>query len=114
MTGIDPEWKDNLPWMFSFEDSTGMLHSLCHKQSRRPKKSVVGKAVWTDVQCQLITRQVLVKHSQSESHTDAVKLEAALRLARTEGGIDRAFQQVISAERKAILGSLKCMYFLNK
>ena len=48
-----------------------------------------------------------MKHSRSESHTDAVKLEAALGSARTDGGIERAFQQVVSAERKAMIGSLK-------
>lgn len=113
-TGIDPEWNEDFPWMLSVEDGTGMLCSLCRKHSRRPKKSVVGKAVWTDTPCRSITRQALVKHSRSESHTDAVKLEAALGSARTEGGIERAFQRVVSAERKAMIGSLKCMYFLNK
>ena len=43
-----------------------------------------------------------------------MKLEAALGSARTDGGIERAFQQVVSTERKAMIGSLKCMYFLNK
>ena len=62
-TGIDPEWNDDFPWMLSVEDGTGMLCSLCHKHSRRPKKSVVGKAVWTDTPCQSITRQALMKHS---------------------------------------------------
>ena len=96
------------------EDGTGMLCSLCRKHSRRPKKSVVGKAVWTDTPCRSITRQTLMKHSRSESHTDAVKLEAALGSARTDDGIERAFQRVVSTERKAMIGSLKCMYFLNK
>ena len=72
------------------EDGTGMLCSLCHKHSRRPKKSVVGKAVWTDTPCRSITRQALVKHSRSESHIDGVKWEAVLGSARREGGIDRA------------------------
>ena len=66
--------------------------------------------------CRSITRQALVNHGQSESHADAVKLEAALGSARTDGGIERVFQRVVSAERKAtcMIGSLKCMYFLNK
>ena len=81
---------------------------------RHPQKSVVGKAVWTDTPCRSITRQALVKHSRSESHVDAVKLEAALGLARTDGGIERAFQRVVSAERKAMIGLLKCIYFLSK
>ena len=55
-----------------------------------------------------------MKHSQSESHIDGVKLEAALGSTQTDGRIDRAFQRVFSAERKAMIGSLKCMYFLTK
>ena len=113
-TGIDPAWKDDFPWMTPTEDGTGMFCSLCRKHCRRPKKSVVGKAVWTDVPCQSVTRQALVKHSWSESHIDAMKMEAALCSSRTDGGIGMAFQRVISAERKAMIGSLKCMYFLNK
>ena len=91
-----------------------MLCTLCRKHSRRPKKSVVGRAVWTDILCCSITRQALVKHSQSESHVDAVKLEAALSSSRVDSGIEMAFQCVVSAERKALIGALKCMYFLNK
>ena len=82
------------------EDGTGMLRSLCRKHSRRPQKSQVGKAVWIDTP---IIRQALVKHGRSGSHTDAVKLEAALDSARTDGEIERAFQRVVSAERKAML-----------
>ena len=55
-----------------------------------------------------------MKHRRSESHTDAVKLKAVICSARTDGGIERAFQRVVSAERKATMGSLKCMYFLTK
>ena len=58
-TGIDPEWNDDFPWMLSVKDGTGML---C-VNTRRPKKSVVGKAVWTDTPCRSITRQALMKHS---------------------------------------------------
>ena len=41
-------------------------------------------------------------------------MEAALGSARMDGEIERAFQQVVSAERKAMIGLLKCMYFLKK
>ena len=46
-TVIDPAWKDDFPWMTPTEDGTGMFCSLCRKHCRCPKKSVVGKAVWT-------------------------------------------------------------------
>ena len=113
-TGIDPAWSDDFSWMLPTDDGLGMICSLCRKHSRRPRKSVVGRAVWTDLPCQSITRQALVKHSQSESHVEAVKMEATLCSSRGDGGIRMAFERVVSAERKAMLGALKCMYFLNK
>ena len=103
--GIDP---DDFHWMLPTSDSQGIFCSLCRKHSRRPRKSVVGKAVWTDVPC-----QSLVKHSQSMSHVEAVKMEATLASSRVDGGIRIAFQRVASVER-AMLGALKCMYFLTK
>ena len=96
------------------DEGAGMACFLCRKHSRRPKKSPMGRAVWTDIPCRSLTRQALVKHRQSESHVSAVKLEAALQSSRVDGGIEMAFQHVISAERKALIGALKCMYFLNK
>ena len=113
-TGIDPKWHEDFPWILPTDDRDGMLCSVCRKHARRPRKSFVGKAVWNDVPCRTITRQALVKHGQSESHIDALKLEAALSSSRVDGGIDMAFERVASAERKAMLGALRCMYFLTK
>ena len=93
--------------MQATDDSTGMLCTLCCKHSRRPKKSVAGNAVRTDVPCHSITRQALVKHCQSESHVHTVKLEAALASLRVDGGIQMALQRVASAERKALIRALK-------
>ena len=55
-----------------------------------------------------------MKHSQSESHVEAVKMEATLCSSRGDSGIRMAFERVALAERKAMLGTLKRMYFLNK
>ena len=77
-TGIDPTWSEDFPWMVPTNEGLGMICSLCRRHSRRPKRSVVGKAIWMDVPCQSITRQALVKHSQSESHVEAVKMETTL------------------------------------
>ena len=113
-TGIDPKWHDDFPWVLTTEDRDGMLCSLCPKHCRRPRKSIVGKAVWTDVPRRTIMRQAPVKHGQSESHIDAVKLEAALSSPHVHGGIDMVFERVVSAERKATIGALRCTYFLTK
>ena len=98
-TGINPKRHEDFPWVLPTEDRDGMLCSLCCKHCRRSRKSIVGKAVWTDVLCRTITQQALVKHGQSESHIDAVKLEAALSSSHVHGGIDMAFERVVSAER---------------
>ena len=101
------------PWMLPTDDGLGTICSLCQKHSRRPRKSC-RKSRLDDVPCQSITRQALVKHSQSESHVEAVKMEATLHSSRGDSGIRMAFERVASAERTAMLGTLKCMYFLNK
>ena len=44
----------------------------------------------------------------------AVKMEADFAASKRDGGIVTAFQQVVSARRKAFIGALKCMYFLVK
>ena len=41
-------------------------------------------------------------------------MEADLCSSKRDGGIAMAFQRVVSAQRKAFIGALKCMYFLNK
>ena len=56
--------------------------------------SQVRKAVWNDVPCQSITSPALVKHSRSESHIDAMKMEAAIGSAWTDWGIEMALKRV--------------------
>ena len=64
--------------------------------------------------CTTITRQSLVRHGKSECHVAATKMEVDLASAKKCGGTERAFDQVVSAEKKAFIGALKCMYWLNK
>lgn len=55
-----------------------------------------------------------MRHSQSECHVTAKKIEADLVSSRKHGGIKKAFDQVVSAERRAFIGGLKYMHFLSK
>ena len=113
-TGIDPKWATDFPWVEVSDDSGGMLCSLCRKHNSRPKKVLVGRAIWVDLPCKNLTRQSLVSHGKSQSHTLAMRMEADLASSRKDGGIAMALDKVISAERKAFIGALKCMYFLTK
>ena len=58
-TGIDPKWHEDFPWILHTDDRDGMLCSVCRKHARRPRKSIIGKAVWTDVPCRTITQQAM-------------------------------------------------------
>ena len=53
-------------------------------------------------------------HKESRSHCEAVQMEVALQASKSDGGIERALDSVVSAQRKAFIAALKCMYFLNK
>ena len=108
-TGINPKWMEEFPWLLSIDDGSGMKCSLCRKHSHRPKSAGVGKAPWVDVACKSLTQQSVVKHSKSEVHLSAVRMEADLSSSRRDGGIAMAMQQVVSAQRKAFIGALKCL-----
>ena len=103
-------------WITEFNLETtdnGMVCALCRKFSRRPQKSVSGKATWVDIPCKTIRRSALVAHKESRSHREAVEMEVALQASKRDGGIEQAFDSVVSAQRKAFFAALKCMYFLN-
>ena len=113
VTGVDSAWKQEFKWM-DISGDDGMVCTLCRKFSRRPQKSVPGKAVWVDMPCKTVRRSALVLHQDSKSHHEAVEIEISLQASKKDGGVERALDTVISAQRKAFVGALKCMYFLNK
>ena len=43
-----------------------------------------------------------------------MEMECVLASSRKDGGIAMALEKVVSAERKAFIGALKTMNFLNK
>ena len=106
--GIDPAWKEEFDWLEVVEEDS-MVCTLCRKFSRRPQKCVLRKAVWVDVPCKTVRRSSLLLHKDSNSHK-----EVTLQASKKDGGIHKALESVVSAQRKAFIGALKCMYFLNK
>ena len=62
----------------------------------------------------MFTRQSLRNHALSASHKDAVALEAQRLLSATAGGISEAFGAVETAEMKAMISLMRCMYWLCK
>lgn len=112
VSGISMAWKTEFNWLEGTDD--GMVCALCRKFSRRPQKCVPGKAAWVDIPCKTIRRSALVAHKESRSHCEAVQMEVALQASGRDGGIERALDSVVTAQRRAFIAALKCMYFLNK
>ena len=106
-----PRWATDFPWMVIADEGEEMLCALCRKHNRHLRESPVGRATWVGKN---ITRQSLVNHAKSVSHELAVKMEADLASSKKDRGIAMALDKVMSAERKAFIGALKCMYFLTK
>ena len=42
-------WKTDFPWKQVTDGDGGMLCTLCKKHSRRPKKAMVGRAIWINI-----------------------------------------------------------------
>ena len=114
LSGYNKEWQTSYPWVQVSADGEGMFCKLCRKHSRRPKKVPVGKAFWVDVPCITLQQSSLRRHEASQSHNEAKALEAQLCIARDVGGIEQALSAVESAERKAMISAMKCLYFLCK
>ncbi|KAJ8043554.1 hypothetical protein HOLleu_10692 [Holothuria leucospilota] len=90
--------------------SAGMLCKLCIKHKQKSTKGV-----WTKVPCTSMIRHSLTKHSKCEQHLRAIKMEAEQRAVAEAGGtIEQAFEYVIKLDRIALIGAMKCLYWLAK
>ena len=85
--------------MVACDDGAGML-CLCQKHNRKPKKVLVGRAIWVDLPCKNLTRQSLVSHGRCACHTLAITMEADLASSLRDGGIEMALDRVYSVSRK--------------
>lgn len=113
-SGFDRKWLQDFAWLEVRDSDSGMFCKLCKKHNRRPQRVKQGSAKWVDIPCFNFMRLTLTEHEKATYHNDALKMETQLGIANVDGGIQGAFEQVISAERKAFIGHLKCMYWLIK
>lgn len=89
-----------------------MLCDLCIRHQRRPKKCVIGRAVWVDLPCSSIRRAACVAHKETESHKEACLFEAAA--SSTSQGIEAGFVREEAVNRKAMIAAMTVLYMLCK
>ena len=69
---------------------------------------------WTSKPCACIRRDIIDRHSKSVMHREAVEKEALLKQSMRDGGIARAFEKLVTAQRNAVVGAMKIIYWLAK
>ena len=117
--GYSSAYAEDFPFLLPVEDRDSeergsvisVLCSLCikHKTDQRNHSGT-----WTKKPCSCIRRDVVERHSKSAMHKEAVEKEALLRQSARDGGIARALEKQVSAQRKAVVGAMKVLYWLAK
>lgn len=117
-SGFDPAWLKDLSRLQTNSDvngsNSGMMCKLCRKHNHRSQKIRQGCAVWIDVPCFNYKRGSLKEHEKTNNHSIAVSMEVQLGLTAVDAGIEGAFKEVITVERKAFIGHIKYEYWLIK
>lgn len=109
-SGFDHTWKKKHIWL-SYDEDTGMFCKLCTKYSMMPRN---GSGKWITTGCMAFRHDKVLAHENSAMHKEAVRARADEARAAVSGGVRAALEDAISHERRAVVGALKCVYFLVK
>lgn len=107
-TNFNPEWNDEFQWLL-FKPDEGMFCKLCQKYNRSTKRMV-----FISSPCVFFRKDKLHDHQKSQGHAEAVLAESRAAAAKCSGGIRAAIDKQVSLKRQAIIGALKCLYWLAK
>ena len=108
----DPEWERVYPWVYQSEDGKGMFCRLCKRFNTRNERN--SFAVFNMTPCVSVRKDALARHADSSMHKSAMMQEHDRLALKQGGGIEQAFSEAMSIEKKAALGTMKCLYWLAK
>ena len=108
-SGFNYAWLEEFTWLERVCDGakTGLKCKLCTQYGKSPRNR---KGTWTTTACFALRRDKIVKHEKSSMHKAAI----TTRADAAGGGIEKSFSDKISLEMKAVIGCLKCIYWLCK
>ena len=84
----------------------------CRKFDTRNRQN--QSKVWNLEVCTTLRRDVLARHEASTMHKVALEQERACQIVKARGGIREAMQGQVVLQRKAVVGAMKCLYWLCK
>ena len=108
-SGFNLSWQKGRPWLVHNKEP-GMFCTLCKQFNKIPRN---GSGVWVSMGCKSFRNDKVKAHEQCASHKETEKDRAAKAASESSGGIRAALQEAMSQERRAVIGALKCMYFLT-
>ena len=111
---FDPSWQEQFSWLIYVpEDDDGegpsMYCSLCQKHN-----TTIRSTPWVNIPCRMFHRDKLREHQALKRHADSVVSESHAVAAKSTGGIRAAMEQQVALKRQAVMGALKCLYWLAK
>ena len=116
VSGFDTAWcREYRAWLEVVRDEVGAVHGIlcqiCRDHGKPPRS---GRGVWTTVACRSFRKDKLNLHANSSMHKAARIAYLEKQQSMVTGGISQAFQDVMTAERKAVIGCCKCIHWLCK
>lgn len=64
--------------------------------------------------CTTIHKDVLARHKASMMHQEALEQEHACQVVKAQGGIREAMEEQVVLQGNAVIGAIKCLYWLCK
>ena len=110
-SSFDPLWKKHFPWIIYMpEDDDGNGPSMYCELCRKHNKTI--RTTWVNAPCRMFRKDKLREHQASQRHADSLVAESHALAAKRSGGIRAAVEQQVALKRQAVIGALKCLYWL--
>ena len=109
----DPDWEREYPWVYPSDDGKGMFCN-CVSASTPAMFESNSCAIFNVIPCISLRTDVLARQADSCMHKLAISWEHECLASEQGGGIEQAFCEAVSLERKATVGAMKCLYWLAK
>lgn len=104
-TTFNPEWNDEFAWL----PEEGMFCRLCQKYNKSSKRMV-----FITSPCVFFRKDKLHEHQKPQGHADSVIAESHAVAAKCSGGLRAVVDKQVSLQRQAVIGAMKCLYWLAK
>ena len=109
----DGRWEAAYKWFF-YVEGEGMYMYCKFCCNFKTKNHQNQSKVWNKEACTTICKDVPAKHEGSIMHREALEHEHACHVVKVQGGIKEAMQRQGVLQSDAVIGAMKCLYWLCK